>query len=132
MATSLRSDRSLEPLLERGHRRGREAATPDERVDVLVLAPHHRPRDVRALRLETRQQRLDERATDALLTRLWIDAEELDPAGRLLEPELAAAHLAEHEANDLAADLRHLRRIGVATDVVDDAVFPDLGPVLSS
>src|SRR5437899_4843401 len=103
MCESLGRDRSLEPLLQRGHRRRREADPPDERVDLLVLRADHRARDVRPLRLEPREERLDERAPDALLTGLRVHAEEFDPSGRLLEPELATADLAEHEADDLAA-----------------------------
>src|SRR5258706_12992411 len=120
-----------EPLLERGDRRGREAVAPDERVDLGVLAPDHRARDLRALRLEAREERLDERAPDAFLPRFRIDAEELDPPGRLLEAELTATDFAQHEPDDLAADLGHLRRVGVAADVVHHAVFPGLGPVLA-
>src|SRR5439155_5327769 len=87
--------------------------------------------DVRALGLEPREQRLDERTSDAHVARIGQDAEELDPTGRLLEAELTAAHLAEHEANDSATDLSHLRRIGITADVVDDAVLPGVGSVLS-
>ena len=40
--------------------------------------------------------------------RLRIDAEELEPAGRLLKAELAAPDLPEHEAADPPGHLGHL------------------------
>jgi len=58
-----------------------------------------------------------------------IHAEELDPTSGLIETELAAAHLAEHEADEAAADIGDLRRVRVAPDVVGDALLPDLRPV---
>src|SRR6185295_701599 len=88
-------------------------------------------RDVRAAFLEPCEQRVGETASDPALACGWIDAEEFEPPGRLFHAELAAADLAEHEANDLAVHLGHLRRVGIAADEVDDAVFPDVGPVLA-
>src|SRR5688572_1235026 len=55
-----------------------------------------------------------------------VDPEALDPAAALLEPEFAAADVAEHEADDLAADLGHPRALGVAPQVIGDAVLPEL------
>ena len=84
---------------------------------------------MRALRAKVAEQRFDEPAADALLTGGRIDSEKLDPAGRLLEAELPAAHLTEHEANDAAIDLRDLRGIRIAAEVIRGALLPDLGPV---
>ena len=62
-------------------------------------------------------------------SRARVDAEELHPAGRLLETELTAAHLAQHEPDDLAGHLGHLRRVGVASQVIHDTVFPGIRAV---
>src|SRR3989442_4503481 len=124
-----RGTRRLKALLERGDRRLREAHGGDERRDVLVARGDHRAGYVGAVLLEVTEQRLDQPASDALLPRRRIDAEELDPARRFVEAELAAADLAEHEADDAAVDLGDLRRVRVAADVVRDALLPDLRPI---
>src|SRR3990170_6521186 len=98
------ANRLRQPLLQRVDRRRRESHRGDETRDVCVLRPHHRARDVRAASLETGEQRVGETAPDPALAHRWVDAEELEPARRLLHPELTAADLAEHEADDLAID----------------------------
>src|SRR3979490_864154 len=99
--------RLSQPFLKRADRRRRESHRGDEAGDVGVLRPPHRARDMRAAFLESREERVGEPAADATLARGGIDAEELEPAGRFLHPELATADLAEHEADDLAIDPRH-------------------------
>src|SRR5687768_18616075 len=86
---------------------------------------------MRAALLESGEQCVGEAAPDAALARGGIDAEELEPARGLLHPELTAADLAEHEADDLTIHFGDLRRVRVAADEVRDAVFPDVGAVLA-
>src|SRR5207302_49470 len=78
----------------------------------------HGARDMRAARPEVGEERVDEPAPDPLLARRRIYAEELDPPGGLLEPELASADLAEHEPDDAAIEVGHVRGVRVAPDVV--------------
>src|SRR6267143_5374753 len=75
---------SGQPFLERADRRGRESHRRDEPGDVRVLGADHRARHVRTALLEPGEQRVGEAATDAALARGGFDAEELEPAGRLL------------------------------------------------
>src|SRR5437588_10177405 len=107
--TSLARDRFLKPLFERGHGRRREAHPSDERVDVPICVRDHRSSHVRTLALETCEERLDESPTNTLVARLRVNAEELHPAGRLLETELATTDLAQHESDHAPADLSDLR-----------------------
>src|SRR5256885_1218546 len=72
---------------------------------------------------------LEKTAAHAFLARRRIDTKEFDPTGRLLETELAAADLAEHEADDTSVDLGDLRGVRVAADVIRRPLLPDLGPV---
>src|SRR5439155_22120701 len=125
-----RASCALKALFQRGKGRRFEAHRRDECGNVLVLRGDHRARDVRPLRPKVAEQRLDQAAADALLARRGIDPEKLDPPGGLLETELTTADLAQHEADDAAADVGDLRRVGVAADVVRGALLPDLGAVL--
>src|SRR5437764_1469442 len=84
---------SLKPLFERGHGRRREAHPSDERVDVAICVRDHRSSHVRTLALEACEERLDESPTNTFVARLRVNAEELHPAGRLLETELATTDL---------------------------------------
>ena len=62
---------------------------------------------------EVLQDGLGQVAADRLAPVGRIDAQDLDPAGRLLEAELAGAHLAQHEPRHPAVDLGHHGGFGV-------------------
>src|SRR5438874_232280 len=119
----------LEAFFQRGKGRRFEAHRRDEGSDVLVLCRDHRPRHVRSLRSKVPEQRFDQAAANALLSRRGVDAEKLHPPGWLLETELTATDLAEHEADHTAADVGDLRRVGVAADVVRGTLFPYFGAI---
>src|SRR5439155_25204396 len=58
-----------------------------------------------------------------------VDPETLDPAARLLDPELAGPEVAEQEAHHPAFDLRYLGGIRVAAQVVTHTPLPHVRPV---
>src|SRR5262249_29874410 len=118
-----------EPDLERLERRGREADGLQETGHAGVGRVDQRAHALRPARLEVRADGVEHAAAQVLAAMVGVDAETLDPAARLVEPELAGAQVAEHEAHDLAGVLGHLRGAGVAARVVHDALLPDLRPV---
>lgn len=55
-----------------------------------------------------------------------------DPARELLDPELAGAHLAQHEADDAAVYLGDHRDFRGPPQVITDTALPDFRPVLAA
>src|SRR4029077_9446693 len=96
-----RGTRPLERPLERPQPRRREAERAEEAADLLHVAVDQGADVPRAQLPEVLEHRLRHAPADRLAAMGGIDPQHLDPAGGLVEAELARAHLAEHEPDDL-------------------------------
>src|SRR2546428_48186 len=116
--------------LERLQRRGREPERLEEADDGRLLAVVQGAHRGRPLGAKVRHDRVEHLLAQIAAAKVRMDPEGLDPAARRLDPELARAHVAEHEADDLALDLGYTRRFGVAGEVKGPALLPEIGPIL--
>ena len=104
------------PRLER-HLEGDQLAVPEahgaqEFLGLGLARVDQRAQGLGPGRAEMRRQRLEQLAPESFAALRGIDAEALDPAARFLEPELAAAHVAQHEPDNLAVHLGHAEASG--------------------
>src|SRR5262245_33883336 len=121
--------RSSDRAGEGSKARRREPQGAEEAGQLLARLVDQGAHDPGAALPEVLQESVRHPAADRAAARVGIDAQHLDPPRRLLEPELAGAHLAEHESDDAPVQLGDHRGLRVPPQVITDAALPNFRPV---
>src|SRR5688572_12021793 len=126
--SSTRLSGSVHPALEGLERSAVESDGPQERGEVRVLPVDQRADHRDLAPSHVLEHGFEEAPSDGPALEIRIHAEALDPARGLLEAELAAPDVREHEPHHLAGVFRDRTRLGIAAEVVSDPALPDVGP----